>query len=143
MIAGQKVESENKETQDQIRVRTTMTTEPVEGMAKLKHQIAQWKAALTQTRWDNAHTSTLSSPPKWGHRCGHSGGGSNSHSDSHNGRDDPGQMIQAHIFLTECAGEYVGEVAVGREIKDTVWGERVQLAAESHSLFLKCYRCQG
>ena len=49
MIAAQKVESENEETQYHVRVRATVITKAVEGMAKLKHQIAKLKAALTET----------------------------------------------------------------------------------------------
>ena len=48
MIAAQMAESENEETWDQNRVRATVTTNPVERMAELKHQITQLMAALTQ-----------------------------------------------------------------------------------------------
>ena len=37
MIAAQKVESRNAETQEWIRVKATVITKPVEGMAELKH----------------------------------------------------------------------------------------------------------
>ena len=49
-IPAQKVECKKEETQDWARARTVVTTKPVKGMAKLKHQISQLMAALTQTR---------------------------------------------------------------------------------------------
>ena len=48
MIAAWKVESENEETQDGVRMRAVVTT--VKGTAELKHQITQLMVALTQTR---------------------------------------------------------------------------------------------
>ena len=50
MIAAQKAESKNEETQDSVRVRAAVTTKPVEGLAELKHQITQLMAGLTQMR---------------------------------------------------------------------------------------------
>ena len=49
MIASKMVESENEETWDWARMRATVTTKPVEGIAELKHQITQLITALTQT----------------------------------------------------------------------------------------------
>ena len=49
MIAAQKVESRSEETWDWVVARAVVTTNPVEGMAKLKQQIFQLMAALTQT----------------------------------------------------------------------------------------------
>ena len=62
-------------------------------------------AALTQTGQGNGHTSTLSSPQECGHGYWCSGGGSNSHSDSHNSRGGPGQTTQAHSLLNMEHGE--------------------------------------
>ena len=78
MIAAQKAESENEETWDWVRVRAVITTEPVEGTAVLKHQIAQLIVALTQTGWENGHTSMPSSPQHCSPGCGCSKGGSSS-----------------------------------------------------------------
>ena len=47
MIAPQKEGKWNEETWDWVRVWATVTIEQVEGMAKLRHQIAQLRAALT------------------------------------------------------------------------------------------------
>ena len=85
-----------------------VTTKLVEGTAKLKHQIAQLMAALTQTRQGNCHTNTLSSPQECGHGHGDSGRGSSSHPDSHNGSGGPGQMTQAHSLLTKCVKDNEG-----------------------------------
>ena len=48
MVATQKAESENEETQDQVNTKATIAIEPVEGDTKLNQQIAQLMAALTQ-----------------------------------------------------------------------------------------------
>ena len=94
---------------DWVRARAALTTKPVEGTAKLKHQITQLMAALTQTGWDNGHTSTLSSPWECGHGCGPSRGGRSTHPVSHNSRGGPcQQMTQAQSLLTECVGEDMG-----------------------------------
>ena len=95
-------------SQDWERVRAAVTTKPVEGMAKLKHQITQLMAVLTQTGQGNGHTSTLSHPQECGHWCGCCRGGSSSHLDSYNSRSDPGQMTIACSLLTECVGEDEG-----------------------------------
>ena len=108
MIAAQKVGSENEETWDQIWVRATVTTKPVERTAELKHQITQIMAARTQTGGSNGHTSILSIPQEWGHECWCSGGGSSSHPDACNSRGGPGQMIQPCSLLTEHAGKDAG-----------------------------------
>ena len=107
MIAAPKVESKNEETWDWVQVRAVVTTKPVEGLAELKNQIAQLVAALTQTRWGNSHSSTLSSPWECGHGCGCSGGVNSSHQDSHNSSGSPGLMTQAHSLLTECVWDDV------------------------------------
>ena len=120
MVAAQKTE-----TQDQVRLRAMVTTEPVEGMAELKQQIVQLMAALmpalTQAGWGNSHSSTLSSPQECGLGFGQSGGGSR--------------------LPMEHRGKAQRATVVSREIEDLVWGERVQPAAETPSL--QCYRCQG
>ena len=107
MIAAWKVESENEKTRDKVKARAMVSTKPVEGTTKLKYQIAQLTATLSQTGWSNSHNNTLSSPQECGHGHGCSRGGSSSHPDSHNGRSGPGQMTQACSLLTECVGEDV------------------------------------
>ena len=90
---------------DRVRTRAMVTTKPVEGMAKLRQQIAQLMAALTQIRWGNGHTSTTSSSWECGHRHGCSGGGNHSCLDSHNDRVGPGQMTETHSLPMECGVE--------------------------------------
>ena len=106
MIAAHKVENENEETWDWIRMRAVVAT--VEGMAGLQHQIAQLMTALTQTRHGNSDTSTLGSPWECCHRQGSSRGGNNSHPDSYNDRSCPCQMSQDHSLPTGYVGEDMG-----------------------------------
>ena len=50
MVAARKVESKNEETQEKVRARATVTSNPGEGMAELSQQIAKLMATMTQTR---------------------------------------------------------------------------------------------
>ena len=50
MVAVQKVESENEETQEKVRARATVTTDLEEGMTDLGQQTAKLVATLTQTK---------------------------------------------------------------------------------------------
>ena len=134
MIVAQKAESENEEIWNWVRVRAAVTTKPVDGMAELKHQISQLMAALTQTRWGNSHTSTVTSHRQHGHGCGTV--------------EDAAVVIQTlltvgvalarktqgHSLLTKQMGKTWGEWAASKEIEDPVQGERVWLAAETHSV---------
>ena len=48
MVAACKVESENKETQEKVKARAAMTTDPGEGTTELGHQIAKLMATLAR-----------------------------------------------------------------------------------------------
>ena len=108
MVVTWKAESESKETQERVKIRPMVTTEPAERMAELRHQIAMLMGALTETRQGNGHTSTQISPWECGHGCGCSGGGNHSCLDSHNNRGGPGQMTWACSLLTEHGMEGTG-----------------------------------
>ena len=68
MTAACKAQNKNEEPYDKVRVRSAMTTEPVEGTTELGHQIAKLMAALTRAGQGNNPTSTLNSPRQRG--CG-------------------------------------------------------------------------
>ena len=79
MVATQKVESKNEETQERVRARAMVTTDLGEGTANPSQQIAKLMATLTQTRQGSGHSSA---PPScWKHGCGQgqSGRGTPSH----------------------------------------------------------------
>ena len=57
----------NEETQDKVRARATVTTDPGGGMTKLGQQIAKLMATLTQIRQDSGPSSVPGSPSEWGH----------------------------------------------------------------------------
>ena len=62
MVATWKAKSKIEETQDWLRTKATVATQPVEGMAKLKQQITQLMAILTQLGLGGSNTSALNSP---------------------------------------------------------------------------------
>ena len=57
MVATWKVESKNEETQEEVRARAVMTTDPREGMAELDQWIAKLMAILAKTRQGSSHSS--------------------------------------------------------------------------------------
>ena len=95
MVATQKAESENEETQERVRARAMVTTNFGERTAKLVQQIAKLMAALTQTEQGSGHSSAPPSPQGHGHRWGCSGRGTPSCQNPHSGSGSPGQTTPA------------------------------------------------
>ena len=75
MVATRKAKSENEETQERVRARAVVTTDPGEGTAKLGQQIAKLMAALTQIGQGSSHSSAPASLQECGHGWGCSGRG--------------------------------------------------------------------
>ena len=113
MVATQKVESENEDTQEKVRARVTMITDPGEGTAKLGKQIAKLMTALTQNGQDSGPSSAPGSPQEHGCWCGHSGRGTPSHLNSHYGRGGLGQMTLAYSLPTDHGVEGIGSWSNG------------------------------
>ena len=96
MITACKAESENKDTCDKVRVRSAMTTEPVEGTTELGIQITKLMAALTRAGQCNSPTSGPNSPRQ---RCcgrGWTDRNTSGHPSSHNGQTGLGQTASTH-----------------------------------------------
>ena len=73
MVAARKAESENEETQEKVRARAAVTSNPGEGTAELGQQIAKLMAALTQTGQGSSPSSAPGSPWEHDHGWGHHG----------------------------------------------------------------------
>ena len=86
MVTIHKVESENEEMQDKVRVRAMVMTDLGEGMAEFGQQIAKLMATLTKAGQGNNPSSVPSSPQERGHRRGCSSSNTPIHPNSHNGR---------------------------------------------------------
>ena len=108
MVTTRKVESENEETQENVRARAMVISNLGEGMAELSQQISKLMAALTQTGQGRSPSSTLGSPLE--HSCGLGNGGRStpSHPNSHSGRGGPGQTTPAHSLPMEQGVEETG-----------------------------------
>ena len=89
MVTTWKAKSKNEETQDHVRVKAAVTTEPVEGMDELWQQVTQLMTTLIQVGWGGGKTSTPSSPQEHGHGHGQSARNSSSWPNSQNVRGDP------------------------------------------------------
>ena len=62
MVATWKTESENEETQENVRPRATVATNLGEGMAKVGQQVAKLMVSLTQTRQGSSPSNAPGSP---------------------------------------------------------------------------------
>ena len=82
MVAAHKAENGNEETKDRVRAKAAVTTKLVEVVAKLKQQIAQLMAPLTQGGWGSGKTSPPSSLQEHGYGCRPSGGSKDSQPNS-------------------------------------------------------------
>ena len=95
-VTAHKAESENEEAQDKVWARSAVTTEPVDGTAELKNQIARLMAALTRAGQGNNTGSTPDSPRHTGCGRGRTDRNTSSHPNSHNGWTGLGQATSAH-----------------------------------------------
>ena len=131
----------NEETQDKLRARTMVTTDLGEGMAELRQQIAKLMATLTQTGERDSPYSAPGSPQECGCGLGHCGRSTPSCPNSCNGRDGPGQMIQACSLLTE----HWVEVTESWGSDQGNCGPSIKaegIASCQNPLSLQCFRCQ-
>ena len=135
MVATRKVESKNEETQERVRGRAVVATDPGEGMAKLGHKIAKLMAALPQTRQGSSHPSAPANPWEHGCRQGCSGRGTPSYPNPHSSSGGPAQMTPVHNLPMECGVE--GTVTQSRDQGNCRPSTRrlVQLVAKTQPLF--------
>ena len=126
MVATQKAKSKNEETQDCMRAKATVTTEPVEGTDELQQQIIQLMATLTMVGWGSSNNSTLSSPQEHVCGCGQSARNNNSWPKYQSGRGGPPQSAQPCSLLGLAVITVSGVMKVQIGTKDQVWREMVQ-----------------
>ena len=67
MVTTWKAKSENEETWETVKARAVVTTDPGEGSAELRQQIAKLMTTLTQNRQGSGPSSAPGSP--WEHGC--------------------------------------------------------------------------
>ena len=70
MVTAHKAESKMEETKDEVRARSAVTTEVVDGLKELSNQIAKLMAALTRAEQGNHPVSASNSPGHRGHGRG-------------------------------------------------------------------------
>ena len=105
MIAAHKVESENEEAHDKVRVRSAMTTDPVKGTTELGHQIVKLMATLTREGQENSPVSAPNSPRQRGHGRGWTDMSTPGCHSSHNGQTGLGQTA---TFFSSSASHSTG-----------------------------------